>query len=116
MGKKSTGKHYVSKGERPSVNKKVLNKIRKMRSWSAARDKASRDFRNNIIHRARRSSDKEINRLAEKFKQEAAVESMALDLFDKYGSYGCTWAACIQAVKTDHVPQLKDKWHKQANS
>lgn len=37
MGKKSSGKHYVSKGERPNVTRSVLNALRREYLTSDAR-------------------------------------------------------------------------------
>jgi len=38
------------------------------------------------------------------------VREQAQELWFQYGSEGATWAACVQAVKTDWVAQFKDKY------
>lgn len=48
--------------------------------------------------------------LANKYIEEDRVERAAIELHTKYGEVGATWAACVQAVKTDYVPQFHLKY------
>lgn len=108
-GKKSSGKHYTSKGERPNVSAKIRNALRRdrrarpnvddmIRSWSA---------RQEIISKPRGEKQRE---LRERYIAQEDVQYQAHKLYDQYRDAGITWAACVQAVKTNFVEYLHNKW------
>lgn len=39
-----------------------------------------------------------------------SIQKRASELFKKYESRGVKWSACIQAVKTNWIPQFETKW------
>ena len=41
-----------------------------------------------------------------------AIREKAEGLHREYASKGATWAACVQAVKTDWISQFKNKYRK----
>ena len=59
--------------------------------------------------------------LRERYLNEEYVEANAAKIYEQYQVIGITWAACVQAVKTNFVEQLHMKWgpklkvHKEAN-
>ena len=105
MGKKASGTTYVSKGQRPSVQ--LANAVR--------RDgRANGGNMRSIFAKAKHREDvlaKHGNNAAkEKILEQDRIETLASQLFETYESAGITWAACVQAVKTDFVSELHQKW------
>lgn len=102
---KSNTKSYVSKGLRKNVSRKTLIDMRKDR-------KAKRpveDVLAKLRHRdevMRRGTAKQV----EKLEKAIYVEDRATELYTQYQEVGITWAACVQAVKTDYISQLHQKW------
>ena len=117
MGKNkgSSGKHYISKGERPSYSRKIMIASRAERRKNPAivdifKSRTVREF---VMSRRK---DPHYRDLAEKYIREEFVKDRANDLFEKYGGAGATWAGCVQAVKTDWVSQFETKWSRQRNA
>lgn len=88
-GKSSKGRNYESKGERPNVNKKVRNDVKRNRLWSPE-----------SIAQSEAMISKEKRDVMKK------AEDLHRSLGDKV-----TYAACVQAVKTDYVSTLKSKMY-----
>lgn len=109
MGKKSKGSTYISKGERRNVSRKQINAGRTERKANPSVKSmiAASNHRQNIIDR---SKDKSVADLREKYMEESSIERQAEDLYKKYSAKGATWAACVQAVKTDWVSNFINKY------
>lgn len=110
MGGKPRGKNYKSKGERPSLSRKVKNSMR--RDFTANPSLKSifqrSEHRSFIISRPK---DPKVSELRKKYLDQDSVKSRAGDLFEKYKEYGVTWSACVQAVKTDWISNFEEKWN-----
>lgn len=85
-GSKSTG--YVSKGERRNVSRRTRNALRK--------DRRENLTLSNVVHALTKKSN-------------TVYHNRASELFARYGSVA-TWAACVQAVKTEWVSQFHQKY------
>ena len=101
MGKKKGGKSqgYVSKGTHRNVAKWCCNAMRREREPTVE----------SILQRERMRSECRDPKLREKYAEENRVKSAATDLFARYSGIA-TWAACVQAVKTDSVSQFHNKY------
>lgn len=110
-GKKSKGNHYTSKGERKSISRwaKLANRKERRANPTPAQIAQREASIKQIIHSPKNASER-ITR--ERLLAKQKVESYAEDLLKSYGEAGLTRAAAIQAVKTDFVPSLKEKWNK----
>lgn len=111
MGKKkASSKGYVSNGERPNVNRKTLNAMRKARRASMAANMES--IQAKIAYRDMAFSKKgsEARIIQDKLIERDSVDQRAFELYEKFKSKGCTWAAAVQAVKTDWVANLTMKY------
>ena len=115
------GKHsgsktsYISNGERPSTKRSTLNALRLARRANPSL--ASLDQRTE--HRAyvlSRKHDPKFKVLRDRYMYEDSINSRASQLFEKFSSYGATWAGCVQAVKTDFVPSFETKWLAKKNA
>lgn len=93
-GKRSKGRNYQSKGERPSVNKKVRNDVRRNRPWTVE----------SMLQSERMMS-----------KEKKDIIKKAQELYSKYGDRA-TWAACVQAVKTDRVSEFTNKYYERGTA
>lgn len=97
-GGKSKG--VVSKGERSSVSKKLLNAMRQDR-------RANPSIESEMQRRKDRAAAR--GDLRKKHDKEDSEMRVAQDLFARYEGVA-TWAACVQAAKTDHVSQFHSKY------
>ena len=111
-GGKSKG--YVSKGQRRNVSRWSRNASRaENRANPSPKSIAQRTaMRRTIISSPH---GKEELRLKEKFLTEDSVERQCNELLKTFGSTGLTRAGAIQAIKTDHVSQLTEKWKSRAS-
>lgn len=108
MASKKKSKLYISKGERPNVNQKILNSMRRERVPSTISLLKKRDKRTQIILRPQDKKEKE---LRVKYMKEDSTFQEANRLYGYYGKCGLTWGAAIQAVKTEYVEKLREKWN-----
>jgi ABC-type lipoprotein export system ATPase subunit len=114
-GKSSSGKGYVSKGGkegRPS--RKLLNSIRRDKRNFVVVDMqtirsmtAKEDFYREL---SKRRDQKSKDQYAKYLEKQSAV-SEAEKLYKKYKKAGCTYGACVQAVKTNWVSNFTQKWN-----
>ena len=115
-GKKgSSGTKYVSKGGkegRPS--RKLVNSIRRDKRNFVVVDMqtirsmtAKEDFYRELSKRRDQKSKDQYAKYLE--KQSATGE--AEKLYKKYKKAGCTYGACVQAVKTNWVSNFTQKWN-----
>jgi len=108
-GKKSKGKNYKSKGERPNISRwaKLANRrVNKANPSVESRIQQEAKIKQ-IISSPKNAQEREIReRLLIKQKNESYV----YDLLKTYGEAGLTRAEAMQAVKTNYVPHLKNKW------
>lgn len=104
-GKKASGKTYTSKGERPNVSRKLLNAVRTEKRKNPPVDTliARMNHRNMILAKGSRDQKK-------KMEEKISIENRASELFEQFSKHGVTWAACVQAVKTDWVPSFMNRW------
>ena len=51
-----------------------------------------------------------LHRRAGESPKQRAIRETAEGLYREYASKGATWAACVQAVKTDWISQFKNKY------
>lgn len=109
MGKKSTGKHYVSKGERRNVSRKTRNMLRADKRANPDIEDVlkSLEFKTRIIDKPKGAKEKA---LQERYINEENTQQAALKIYEQYEKVGITWAACVQAVKTNFGEQLHTKW------
>lgn len=119
MGKKgkkgSSDKKYVSKGGlegRPS--RKLLNAIRRDRRNFVVVDMqtirsmtAREDFYREL---AKRRDQKSKDQYAKYLEKQNIVEQ-AQKLYKRYSRAGCTYGACVQAVKTNWITNFTQKWN-----
>ncbi len=110
-GKVSTAKKgpYTSKGERRNVSRKIVNAMR-------------RDFRLNPSLRSifqkmdhkrlilSRPKDKSVADQFKKYTEAEQVRLRAESLQKQYQGVGIKFSACVQAVKTNYIPQLEMKF------
>jgi len=109
MPKRKKSDHYTSKGQRPNVNKKIRNMVRKHRLENRPIEDVlkSMKFKQIIIKSAKTPKEKAMR---EKFLEEKRIESACDSLLQKYGEAGLTRAEVIHAVKTDYISTLENKW------
>jgi len=50
--------------------------------------------------------------LRDKYTAEDMILNRAAELFAQFRQFGATWAGCVQACRTDFVPQFTEKWGK----
>ena len=107
--RKKSGNHSVSKGERPNVNKKIRNMVRKHRLENRPLEDILRstNFKKAVMQSAKTAEEK---RLREKYLEDERVEKACSDLLGKFGESGLTRAGAIFAIKTNQVTSLEDKW------
>ena len=101
-------KKYVSKGQRDSVSKQTRKAIHRDRDTSVKsllQSFAVKEF-------TMTSQNKKDKKLAEKYKAELEIKTGASRLINRYGKCGLTWAAAVQATKTDYTETLTKKWNK----
>lgn len=109
MASKKSRPTYTSKGQRRCVARKTLNAMRRDRRENPSIDSLfqASDHRRLVLGRPK---DKNLAILYKKYVEEDRVNSRAEDLFKSFKSAGVTWAACVQAVKTDYIAQLEMKF------
>lgn len=113
--KKASGKHYVSKNERPNVSRRVRNAIRR----ENRQNPSIRSILDSYNHRStaiERPHDPKYKGMKEKYEFEDAVDVKASALMNKFGKYGMTWSAAVMAVKTDRIGEVEAKWAQKVNA
>lgn len=63
-----------------------------------------------------RSHDSKLRDQRERFERESSIEAQARQLYGQYAEFGATWAAAVQAVKTNWVAQFMVKWSERATA
>lgn len=104
-------------------NRKLLNAVRRETLKSPADIIKAQQHREAVAGTASFIADQRnqprvevrYRHLREKYVTEDIIMERSRDLFVKYAEYGATWAACVQAVKTDYVPAFSNKWLQQAS-
>lgn len=91
MGKKRHSTGHTSKGERRSTSRKMKNAMH--------RDKVANPTVAMMAQQDRMTSH-----------EKKAVTKRASELFKKYEDRGAKWSACVQAVKTNWIPQFETRW------
>lgn len=118
-GKKSSGDKKMSKGGttgRPS--RKITNAIKRDRrsfklvDMETIRSMTAReDFYREL---AKRRDQKSKDQYA-KYLEKQSLVNEAEKLYKKYKKAGCTYGACVQAVKTNWVVNLTQKWNQRVS-
>lgn len=92
-----------------SVSRKVHNMMRREhRINPALKDVLIRmEHRQGIILNPRGKKEHE---LRDRYLDEDYTNRAAEKLFEQYKEIGITWAACVQAIKTNFAEQLHSKW------
>ena len=100
---------YVSKGQRPNVSRQqlIMGRAERRANPTVASMMASAEHKANILSRTK---DKSIAPLREKYIEDDRVSRRAGELFKKYSAKGATYAACVQAVKTDWISSFENKY------
>ena len=116
-GKKSSGEKKTSKGGttgRPS--RKITNAIKRDRRTFKLVDNetirsmtAREDFYREL---AKRRDQKSKDQYA-KYLEKQSIVNEAEKLYKKYKRAGCTYGACVQAIKTNWLPSFAQKWNQQ---
>ena len=100
MGKKRSRPQYTSKGQRRCHARWLMNLARREN-----RENPSIESKMQRIE-ARQSAR---GALREKYDKEDSINRQAGELYDRYEDI-VTWAACVQAVKTDWVSNFHNKY------
>lgn len=109
--KKRMGKgNYTSKGQRPNVSRKIRNAVK--------REKLDNNFLEGMLSRQKLTKDikmkvgknKRLTDQEQSFYNKLLVKKRAEELYGKWKRVA-TYAACVQAVKTDYIPQFENICH-----
>lgn len=106
-GKKSKGKHYVSKGQRPNVSQKLRNAVRSERVVSS--ESLLQRARNRALIIAKPLNDKQRELKVRYLKENEAIVA-ATRLYNKYSFAGMTKAAAMHAAKSNKIKEVEEKW------
>ena len=108
-GKKSSGQHYTSKGERRNVSAWLTKATRRDRKENpSVKSMLQRAAHRQLVMNSPKSpKEKE---LAARYAEQDRVESQAFQLLEQYREAGLTRAEAIMAVKTSHLERLHSKW------
>lgn len=100
---------YISKGQRKCTARKTINAMRRDRRENPSIKSIfqSSEHRRTILGRPK---DKNLAVLYKKYVEEDRIKSQAENLYRKFQAAGIHWAACVQAVKTDHMGQLEMRY------
>ena len=90
-----------------NVSRDIRNRMRRNSVKSINDIEKSRQHRDMV---KARTHDRSYDRLRERYEWEDMVHNRALDLYSRFGPAGVTWAACVQAVKTDTVSTFTQKY------
>lgn len=91
------------------LNKKIKNLMRSERKAKSPVVDVLKRMEYRSLVTAKPRGAKEI-KLAERYIEEDNTRYNAAKLFEQYQEAGITWASCVQAVKTNYVEQLHNKW------
>jgi hypothetical protein len=90
-----------------NVARDIRNRMRRNTPKSIEDIEKRREHREMV--KARRH-DRSYDKLREKYEWEDACYDRAVELYSRFGPAGVTWAACMQAVKTDTVSTFTQKY------
>ncbi len=111
MAKKKSGAKilYTSKGQRRNVARATILAMRRDRRLnpSVASIFQRAEHRSMVLSRPK---DRNLATLYKKYSDQELVKARAEGLFKQFQGAGVTWAACVQAAKTDYVGQLEMKY------
>jgi hypothetical protein len=119
MAKKKKQQKKVEKAvNRPKVsarpvNRSLLKAVRRDRRAHPSLDSILQrlNYRETVMAR---NHDHRLRAQRERFERDNSVESQARQLYNQFAEFGVTWAACVQAVKTNWVAQFMVKWGQRA--
>lgn len=110
-GKKGSGKTYKSKGQRPNVSRKLRNMAKRARQENIPVE----DMLKSDKHRERiidKPTNEHERKLQKRYLEENRVLTEAAQLFKRYSNKGMSWALAVQAVKSEAVVQVTEKFAK----
>ena len=117
MARKKGGKSKgnVSKGQRRNVSRWARNAMRRehKENPSVASLMQARNHRSRVISSPQNAKERE---LKEKYLREKGIEMRCSELLKQFGDAGLTRARAIQAIKTDRVSELSEKWRGKKSS
>jgi len=92
-----------------NVSRKIHNMLRRERRADPALEDVLKrmEYRDMIISSPK---GKKQHELRDRYLDENYVNQSAEKLFEQYKEIGITWAACVQAIKTNFAEQLHSKW------
>lgn len=108
MGNKKKRDKYTSKGQRRNVARSTIILMRKYRK----EHKPLKDILKRLERRTRVINKPTFDekKLRQRYIEEEYIESAAYKIYMQYKEIGITWSACVQAIKTNYVEQLHNKW------
>lgn len=104
--------NQVSKGQRNSVSRKLINRLASERRENPFKYNfkgilESKEFRESVMMRVK---DRSLKELRDKFIKYETIMLRATELFARYKDSGATWAGCVHSVKTNFTQQFEQKW------
>ena len=100
---------YVSKGQRRNISRWLRNARRKENRKNPSLESYMQGFehRKRIISSPQNAHEKN---LRNRYLEQMTIETKCTELLGQFGEAGLTRAEIIQAIKTDYIPTLVDKW------
>ena len=100
---------YVSKGQRRNISRWVRNARRKENRENPILGAYMQAFehRKRVISSPQDAYEKD---LRNRYLEQNTVETKCVELLGQFGEAGLTRAEAIQAIKTDYIPSLINKW------
>lgn len=92
----------------PSITRNILNAMRRdnRANPTVAQLMARKTARDTVLDR---KHDPRVAKLRERYEYEDFVQVQAAELMSRFGEVA-TWAACVQAVKTDWIATFTNKY------
>ena len=100
---------YVSKGQRRNISRWVRNARRKENRENPSLEACIQTFeyRKRVISSPQNVQEK---KLRLRYLEQQTIETKCTELLKQFGEIGLTRAEAIQAIKTDYISTLVDKW------
>jgi hypothetical protein len=104
---KRTG--YVSKGQRRNISRWSRNTQRKEHRENPNLESYMQavEHRKRVISSPQNTHEKD---LRNRYLEQATIKTKCIELLVQFGEAGLTRAEAIQAIKTDYISTLVDKW------
>ena len=101
--------NYVSKGQRRNISRWLRNARRKENRENPSLEASMQAFehRKRVISSPQNAHEKN---LRNRYIEQTTIETKCTELLVQFSEVGLTRAEIIQAIKTDYIPTLVDKW------